>query len=93
MKQLSYLECLPKLFVVGESLGLLMPSRRSKGKTRYYASNDLLGKQEQTADLTVGYARVSSHDQKKDLETQATLLSTTALLAGNTRLSRIWDRE
>ena len=44
--------------------------------TRYYAIADLLGRAEAAAQepLTVCYARVSSHDQKDDLERQHTAL-------------------
>ena len=50
-----------------------MPVRKSVGGTRYYSANQLLG--QKTGDLpTVCYARVSSHDQKGDLERQASLL-------------------
>lgn len=58
-----------------ESSGQLMLCQRSPGETRYYDIEALLGQQHQELDLTIGYARVSSHDQKKDLETQAQLLS------------------
>lgn len=53
----------------------LVPARRSKGNTRYYHIDQLVQQTSQEAELTVGYARVSSHDQKKDLETQAALLT------------------
>jgi putative resolvase len=58
-----------------EAQGRLRPAKRSPGNTRYYSIADLLDQQELSSDLTIGYARVSSHDQKKDLQTQATLLS------------------
>ena len=45
--------------------------RKTRGGTRYYATSDLLGHQTAVADpLTVCYARVSSHDQKADLDRQ-----------------------
>ena len=56
-----------------EATGHQVPVRKSAGGTRYYSANQLLG--HQTDDLpTVCYARVSSHDQKGDLERQASLL-------------------
>jgi predicted site-specific integrase-resolvase len=51
-----------------EETGYLLPSHKSDGKTRYYDLNQLSGKKIIEAHLTVAYARVSSHDQKKDLE-------------------------
>ena len=53
----------------------LLPERISEGKTRYYSLDKLLGFSKKETDLTIGYARVSSHDQKKDLKTQADALS------------------
>ena len=53
----------------------LLPDRKSKGGTRYYDQNRLLGLRNAKTDLTVGYARVSSRDQKKDLATQSEVLS------------------
>ena len=44
-----------------------MPARKSKGETRYYDLDQLLGKEKVETDLTAAYARVSSHDQKEDL--------------------------
>ena len=56
-----------------ETTGHLVPVRKSAGGTRYYSANQLLG--QKSDDLpTVCYARVSSHDQKGDLERQAALL-------------------
>ena len=49
-----------------EASGELLPSRKSRGGTRYYAMADLSGVK--SGDMpTVCYARVSSHDQKADL--------------------------
>ena len=54
-----------------ESSGELLPARNTRGGTRYYATSDLLGHQAAAADpLTVCYARVSSYDQKADLDRQ-----------------------
>ena len=52
----------------------LLPDKISGGKTRYYLLSNLLGFRKQEHNLTIAYARVSSHDQKNDLETQAKLL-------------------
>lgn len=57
-----------------EESGYLLPDRISAGKTRYYNIDRLIGKTSET-DLTVAYARVSSHDQKEDLERQAEVLA------------------
>jgi predicted site-specific integrase-resolvase len=52
-----------------ESTGELLPHRKTKGGTRYYSMEALLGLR--TDDVpTIGYARVSSHDQQADLERQ-----------------------
>lgn len=59
----------------------LIPDRKSKG-TRYYNLDNLLGIQKSDSDLTIGYARVSSHDQKEDLKRQATLLSSFCMSRG-----------
>ena len=56
-----------------EATGDLMPARRTKGGTRYYAISDLLGVKNGDSP-TVCYARVSSHDQKSDLERQHAVL-------------------
>ena len=58
-----------------EATGELVPARRTRGGTREYAMADLLGRQVAASDpLTVCYARVSSHDQKDDLERQHAVL-------------------
>ena len=49
----------------------MLPARRTRKGTRYYAVSDLLGFR---AAATVGYARVSSHDQKADLDRQHAVL-------------------
>jgi predicted site-specific integrase-resolvase len=59
-----------------EETGYLMPTKKSKGNTRYYNLDQLLGKEKSASDLTVAYARVSSHDQKEDLKRQAEVLAT-----------------
>ena len=45
----------------------MLPARKTRGGTRYYAIADLLGLTSEDAP-TVAYARVSSHDQKADLK-------------------------
>ena len=58
-----------------EEQGSLVPNHKSKGKTRYYSLEQLMGKASTENKLTVAYARVSSHDQKEDLERQASVLA------------------
>jgi putative resolvase len=58
-----------------EETGYLVPNRKSDGKTRYYSLDQLTGKKVFDSDLTVAYARVSSHDQKEDLQRQAEVLA------------------
>lgn len=61
-----------------EREGRLLPDERTKGGQRRYrlsSLNPLLSKkQSQTRRKTLGYARVSSHDQKDDLERQKQML-------------------
>ena len=56
-----------------EASGELLPARKTKGGTRYYDLHELLSLGDADAP-TVGYARVSSHDQKADLDRQQELL-------------------
>ena len=56
-----------------EESGELIPDRRSKGGTRYYDVGKILGLGNEDMP-TIGYARVSSHDQKNDLVRQQELL-------------------
>lgn len=66
-----------------EKLGSIIPERKSAGQTRYYDLNKLLGlKHTANNDLTIGYARVSSHDQKEDLSRQAKMLSSYCMSYG-----------
>lgn len=58
-----------------EAIGSLIPHRKSKGETRYYDLDQLIGKKILEDHLTVAYARVSSHDQKQDLKRQAEVLA------------------
>lgn len=56
-----------------EASGEITPARKSKGGTRYYAVEDLVGLN--ASELpTLAYARVSSHDQKADLDRQHAML-------------------
>jgi predicted site-specific integrase-resolvase len=58
-----------------EREGRLSSTRKAKGQTRYYDLACLLNVCVSKSDLSVGYARVSSHDQKADLQRQAEVLS------------------
>jgi len=58
-----------------EREGQLIPDRKSDSGTRYYDCQKLQKKQRIETDLTIGYARVSSHDQKADLKRQVERLS------------------
>lgn len=65
-----------------EETKYLIPDRRSKGKTRYYDLDKLIGKKVTEDTLTVAYARVSSHDQKDDLARQAEVLAAYCMKQG-----------
>lgn len=56
-----------------ESTGELLPARKTKGGTRYYDPEELLGSSNLNSP-TVCYCRVSSHDQKSDLDRQQAML-------------------
>jgi predicted site-specific integrase-resolvase len=56
-----------------EKSGELLPARKTQGGTRYYDAARLLGLGDSEA-ATVGYVRVSSHDQKADLARQQEVL-------------------
>ena len=58
-----------------EVSGELLPKRKTKGGTRYYDVAELLNLGDEDAP-TVCYARVSSHDQKEDLQRQQEMLET-----------------
>lgn len=58
-----------------EKSGELIPDRKTKGGTRFYDANKLLALGDTDAP-TIGYARVSSHDQKADLDRQKEMLET-----------------
>lgn len=55
--------------------GQLIPDKISDGGTRYYLRSKLEDGTKENSKITVGYARVSSHEQKDDLETQKQALS------------------
>jgi putative resolvase len=65
----------PRTLRQWESTGELIPSRKTKGGTRYYAVNDLLAVRDENAP-TIGYARVSGHRQQDDLKRQQEMLET-----------------
>lgn len=58
-----------------EKSGYLVSKRGSEGQTRYYDLEQLTDKRAIENDLTIAYARVSSHDQKEDLKRQAEALA------------------
>lgn len=55
--------------------GTVIPDRKTVGGTRYYNLDKLIGFKTPDSNVTIAYARVSSHDQKDDLLRQAKLLS------------------
>ena len=59
-----------------EREGTLIPDRKTKGNTRYYDLDKLLSTHPVETELSVAYTRVSSHDQKADLQRQEQVLST-----------------
>ena len=65
-----------------EMEGTLISHRKSSGGTRYYDIDKLLGLTNSDTDLSIAYARVSSHDQKEDLTKQAKLLSSYCISRG-----------
>lgn len=58
-----------------EACGKLVPERTAGGQRRYSASQLMAQQTSQVQRKTVAYSRVSSHDQKKDLERQQEVLS------------------
>ncbi len=56
-----------------EQGGLIRPAKRTPGGTRLYSLQELLGANDMTLP-TIGYARVSSADQKEDLNRQHAVL-------------------
>ncbi len=63
----------PATLRLWESTGELLPARKTKGGTRYYDTAALLNVSNEAAP-TICYCRVSSHDQKSDLDRQQELL-------------------
>ena len=57
-----------------EATGELLPTRKTKGGTRYYDAASLMGLEHQDVP-TIAYARVSSHDQQDELTRQGELLA------------------
>jgi predicted site-specific integrase-resolvase len=72
-KAAELLGTIPATLRKWEETGELVPSRKTKGGTRYYDVADILGLSS-TDFPTICYARVSSHDQKQDLERQHAML-------------------
>jgi predicted site-specific integrase-resolvase len=64
-----------------EETGELLPTRKTKGGTRYYSVAHLLALGDTDAP-TVCYARVSSPDQKADLDRQCDMLETYSAAKG-----------
>ena len=58
-----------------EATGELLPTRKTAGGTRYYSLSDLYGSRSSETP-TLCYARVSSRDQKADLDRQQLVLET-----------------
>ena len=67
-----------------EISGQLTPDKKTIGGTRYYDIDRLLGVSSKAKEpsLTYAYARVSSHDQKQDLQRQKEALSTYCIKQG-----------
>ena len=63
----------PRTLRQWEATGELLPARKTRGGTRYYAMSELIAAGNEAAP-TICYARVSSHDQQGDLDRQQALL-------------------
>lgn len=63
----------PEVLRKWEKTGELLPARKTRGGTRYYAVTDLLGSANEAAP-TLCYARVSGRDQEADLDRQQAAL-------------------
>lgn len=63
----------PEVLRKWERTGELLPARKTRDGTRYYAVADLLGSANEAAP-TLCYARVSGRDQKADLDRQQAAL-------------------
>ena len=72
-----------------EASGEIIPTRKTKGGTRYYDPNELL-QLENSDHPTIGYARVSSNDQKADLERQQIMLETYCAANNKGNRLRCW---
>ena len=71
-----------------ESTGELLPARKTRGGTRYYDVAELMSFTNEAAP-TLCYCRVSSHDQKDDLDRQQELLEAYCAAKGwRTRIIR-----
>lgn len=57
-----------------EKTGQLLPDRKADGGTRYYDLDRIVGLRKDNDKPTLAYARVSSSDQKDDLDRQVSLL-------------------
>ncbi len=64
-----------------EATGELLPARKTKGGTRYYAVGDMTALGDVDAP-TICYARVSGHDQTEDLKRQIDRLETSSAAQG-----------
>ncbi len=66
-----------------ERTGQLLPDKKTEGGTRYYNIDRLLGcTTSKESTLTYAYARVSSQDQKQDLQRQKEVLSSYCTVHG-----------
>ncbi len=67
-----------------ERMGQIAPEKITEGGTRYYDVSRLLGVSAKGIEpsLTYAYARVSSHDQKEDLQRQKQALATYCIAHG-----------
>ena len=71
-----------------ESTGELLPARKTRGGTRYYDVAELMSFTNEAAP-TLCYCRVSSHDQRDDLDRQQELLEAYCAAKGwRTRIIR-----
>ena len=71
--------------------GQLKAAFRTLGNHRRYLSLDILKIKQSTQRVNVGYARVSSHDQKKDLQVQINVLTQYATQQNIPKFSVISD--
>lgn len=71
----EFLGTTPRTLRQWEETGELLPARKTRGGTRYYAITDLMGMTNESAP-TIGYARVSGQKQKGELDRQQEMLET-----------------